>query len=83
MWKTGKPVEEIIRTQGLAQVSDSSIIEKIIDDVLAVNPAQVAEYRSGKTKVFGFLVGAIMKASKGQANPDMVNLALKNKLENT
>lgn len=81
MWTTSKPADEIIREKGLAQVSDSSVIEKMVDDILAANPSQVAEYRSGKTKVFGFFVGAAMKATKGQANPDVVNQILKQKLE--
>jgi aspartyl-tRNA(Asn)/glutamyl-tRNA(Gln) amidotransferase subunit B len=65
----------------LSQITDSSAIEKIVDDILAANAAQVADYRGGKTKLFGFFVGQIMKASKGQANPDMVNALLKKKLE--
>lgn len=81
MWSTKKNAQEIIQEKSLAQVSDSGAIEKIIDDVISANTAQVAEYRSGKTKVFGFFVGAVMRASKGQANPDMVNEILKKKLE--
>ncbi|AGH94292.1 Asp-tRNA(Asn)/Glu-tRNA(Gln) amidotransferase subunit GatB [Pseudobdellovibrio exovorus] len=82
MWTTRKSADEIIKEKGLAQVSDTSVIEKIIDDVLAANASQVAEYRSGKTKVYGFFVGAAMKATKGQANPDVVNQILKKKLDN-
>jgi aspartyl-tRNA(Asn)/glutamyl-tRNA(Gln) amidotransferase subunit B len=81
MWSTQKTAETIIKEKSLSQVSDTSVIEKMIDDVLAANPAQVAEYRSGKTKVFGFFVGAAMKASKGQANPDLVNQILMKKLD--
>ncbi|MCC2677852.1 MAG: aspartyl/glutamyl-tRNA amidotransferase subunit [Pseudobdellovibrio sp.] len=81
MWTSGKSAEEIIKEKSLAQVSDTSLIEKIIDDILAANKSQVDEYRSGKTKVFGFFVGAAMKATKGQANPDVVNKILKQKLE--
>lgn len=81
MWISGKSATEIIREKNLAQVSDAGQIEKIIDEILAANPAQVAEYRSGKIKVFGFFVGAAMKATKGQANPDVVNQLLKSKLE--
>lgn len=81
MWKTQKSAESIVKEKGLNQVSDTSVIEKIIDEVLAANPSQVAEYRAGKTKVFGFFVGAVMKASKGQANPDTANQILKKKLE--
>jgi len=81
MWASGKSAEDIIKEKSLAQVSDTSLIEKIIDDILAANKSQVDEYRSGKTKVFGFFVGAAMKATKGQANPDVVNKILKQKLE--
>lgn len=81
MWKTQKSAESIVKEKGLGQVSDTSVIEKIIDEVLAANPSQVAEYRSGKTKIFGFFVGAVMKASRGQANPDTANQLLKKKLE--
>ena len=70
----------IIERDGLKQISDTGAIEKIVDEVLAANPKQVEQYKSGKTSVVGFLVGAVMKASKGQANPAMVNELLKNKL---
>ncbi len=72
--------DEIIEKQGLKQVTDFGAIEKAIDEVLAQNADQVAEYRSGKDKVFGFLVGQIMKATKGKANPAQVNELLKKKL---
>lgn len=80
MWKTKKSAEEIVKEKGLVQVTDSAAIEKMIDDILAANPGQVAEYRAGKTKVMGFFVGAAMKASKGQASPDVVNEILNKKL---
>jgi aspartyl-tRNA(Asn)/glutamyl-tRNA(Gln) amidotransferase subunit B len=81
MWTSGKSAESIIKEKGLVQVTDTSLIEKIVDDILAANKSQVDEYRSGKTKVFGFFVGAAMKATKGQASPDLVNKILKQKLE--
>lgn len=81
MWSSGKSAEEIIKEKSLSQVSDTSLIEKIIDEILTANKSQVDEYRAGKTKVFGFFVGAAMKATKGQANPDVVNKILKQKLE--
>ena len=81
MWVSGKDPENIIKEKGLVQISDSSAIEKIIDDVLAQNATQVADYRAGRTKLFGFFVGAVMKASKGQANPDLVNKLLSEKLK--
>jgi aspartyl-tRNA(Asn)/glutamyl-tRNA(Gln) amidotransferase subunit B len=81
MWATNKKASEIVKEKGLNQVTDLGVIEKMIDEVLSANASQVAEYRSGKTKVFGFFVGAAMKASKGQANPDLVNQILKKKLD--
>ena len=81
MWASKKNAADIVKEKGLSQVTDTGVIEKMIDEVLAANPSQVAEYRSGKTKVFGFFVGAAMKASKGQANPDLVNQILKKKLD--
>jgi len=73
-------VDAIIEAKGLKQVSDSGAIEKIVDEIISANPAQVAEYRSGKEKVFGFFVGLAMKASKGKANPAQLNDILKKKL---
>lgn len=80
MWNSGSTPTEIIKTKGLVQVSDPGEIEKIITDVLATNPDQVAEFKAGKDKVIGFFVGAIMKASKGKANPGLVNEILMKKL---
>ena len=65
----------------MRQITDSGAIEAVIDQVLAANPEQVAEFRAGKTKVIGFLVGQIMKASAGKANPAQVNELLKRKLQ--
>ena len=73
-------VDQLIDERGLKQVSDTGAIEKIVDEIIAANPAQVAEYRSGKDKVFGFFVGLVMKASKGKANPAQLNEILKRKL---
>lgn len=81
MWKTGESAKSIVSQKGLTQISDLSSLEKLVDEMMAANPGQVAEYRSGKTKLFGFFVGATMKLSKGQANPDMVNDVLKRKLD--
>ena len=75
----GNP-EAIVMQLGLQQVSDTGAIEKIVDEIIAANPAQLAEYRSGKEKVFGFFVGLAMKASKGKANPAQLNEVLKKKL---
>lgn len=73
-------VDAVIEKLGLKQVSDSGALEKIVDEVLAANPDKVAEYRSGKDKLFGFFVGQVMKASKGSANPQSVNDIVKAKL---
>lgn len=81
MWQSGKTPETIVKEKGLVQISDTSALEKIIDEVLAANTQQVADYRGGRTKLFGFFVGAVMKASKGQANPDLVNKILQEKLK--
>lgn len=82
LWQGHRSVDEIIEQQGLKQVTDNSAIEKIIDEVFAANPSQLAEYRSGKEKLFGFFVGQVMKVSQGKANPQQLNALLKRKLEN-
>ncbi len=79
MW-TRDSADEIIERKGLKQLSDAGAIGKIIDDVIAANSQQVADYRAGKEKAFNSLVGLVMKASKGKANPGQVNEILKNKL---
>ncbi len=80
MWAEGGEADAIIAAKGLKQVSDTGAIEKIVDDIIAANPGQVAEYRSGKDKLFGFFVGQAMKASQGKANPAQLNDILKTKL---
>ena len=80
MWAGEGSADEIIEKRGLRQISDSSEIGKIVDQVLAANPQQVADYRSGKEKAFNSLVGQVMKATKGKANPAQVNSLLKQKL---
>ncbi|EKD74558.1 MAG: Aspartyl/glutamyl-tRNA(Asn/Gln) amidotransferase subunit B, partial [uncultured bacterium] len=74
-------VDSIIEKRNLRQVTDGGAIEKMIDTVLAAHPEQVQQYRSGKERVFGFLVGQVMKASKGQANPQQLNEILLKKLK--
>ncbi|MFZ4856602.1 MAG: Asp-tRNA(Asn)/Glu-tRNA(Gln) amidotransferase subunit GatB [Desulfuromonadaceae bacterium] len=81
MWRSGKAPQAIVEEQGLVQVSDSGAIETIIDEIMAANAGQVDEYRCGKEKVFGFFVGQVMKASKGKANPSVVNELLLSKLK--
>lgn len=80
LWAEGGEVDAIIAAKGLKQVSDAGAIEKIVDEIMASNADKVAEYRSGKDKLFGFFVGLAMKASKGQANPAQLNDILKKKL---
>jgi aspartyl-tRNA(Asn)/glutamyl-tRNA(Gln) amidotransferase subunit B len=80
MFETGESAGTIIDREGLRQISDTSALEKIVDEVIAQSPKQVEQYKSGKTGVIGYLVGQVMKASKGQANPAAVNELLKEKL---
>ena len=80
MYRTQKSAGSIVEEKGLKQITDSSAIEKIVAEVLQANPSQVEEFKGGKEKVLGFLVGQVMKASKGKANPAMVNKLLKKKM---
>lgn len=81
LWNKEGDVDDIIEKRGLKQVTDTAAIEKLIDDIIANNPQQVADYRSGKDKLFGFFVGQAMKASGGKMNPKQLNDLLKKKLE--
>lgn len=81
MFISGKSPKDIVASQGLTQITDAAAIEKIIDEVMAASPNQLSDYRSGKDKLFGFFVGQAMKASKGQASPEMLNELLKKKLK--
>ncbi len=80
MWNGEGDTDAIIEAKGLKQISDASEIEKTVDEIMAQNAGQVAEYRGGKDKVFGFFVGLAMKATKGKANPAQLNAILKRKL---
>jgi aspartyl-tRNA(Asn)/glutamyl-tRNA(Gln) amidotransferase subunit B len=80
MWSEGRDADAIIEARGLKQITDTSAIEQAIDEVMAKNPQQLAEYRSGKDKLFGFFVGQVMKATQGKANPAQLNELLKRKL---
>ena len=80
MWTEGRSADAIIEAKGLKQITDTSAIEQAIDDVMAKNPGQLADYRSGKDKLFGFFVGQVMKATGGKANPAQLNELLKRKL---
>jgi aspartyl-tRNA(Asn)/glutamyl-tRNA(Gln) amidotransferase subunit B len=80
MWTSGQGADEIIDARGLRQITDTSAIEQAIDEVMAQNPQQLADYRAGKDKLFGFFVGQAMKATRGKANPSQLNELLKRKL---
>jgi aspartyl-tRNA(Asn)/glutamyl-tRNA(Gln) amidotransferase subunit B len=81
MFETGDAPQTIMEREGLKQISDTGALERMVDDVLAANPKQVDQYKGGKTTVIGFLVGQVMKASRGQANPGVVNELLRKKLD--
>ncbi len=72
--------DAVIQSRGLRQISDDSIIEKAVDEVIAAHASQVAQYRAGKQQLLGFFVGQVMKATRGKANPGQVNQILKRKL---
>ena len=80
MWDSRKDAEVIVKEKGLVQISDSSEIIGIVDAVIAANPQSVADFNAGKEKAIGFLVGQIMKQTKGRANPDMVNSLLRERM---
>ncbi|MCM0759800.1 Asp-tRNA(Asn)/Glu-tRNA(Gln) amidotransferase subunit GatB [Sporomusa sphaeroides DSM 2875] len=80
MWESGKDAETIVKEQGLVQISDEGAIVAIVDGVIAANPQSVADFNAGKEKAIGFLVGQVMKQSKGRANPELVNKLLKERL---
>jgi aspartyl-tRNA(Asn)/glutamyl-tRNA(Gln) amidotransferase subunit B len=80
LYRSGKTPEQIVQEKGLTQVSDAGALEKVIDEVLSKSPTQVAQFKEGKQQVLGFLVGQVMKASGGKANPGKVNELLRKKL---
>ena len=80
MYKTGKSPQEIIKEKGLVQITDEGELAKTITAIIAANPKPLADYRSGKEKLFGFFVGQVMKATQGKANPQLVNDLLKKML---
>jgi aspartyl-tRNA(Asn)/glutamyl-tRNA(Gln) amidotransferase subunit B len=81
MWESRREADAIIDEKGLRQITDTGAIERAIDEVMARNPGQLAEYRAGKDKLFGFFVGQVMKATGGKANPAQLNELLKKKLK--
>jgi aspartyl-tRNA(Asn)/glutamyl-tRNA(Gln) amidotransferase subunit B len=80
MWSEGASADAVIESKGLRQITDASAIERAIDEVMARNPAQLADYRAGKDKLFGFFIGQVMKATGGKANPAQLNELLRRKL---
>ena len=80
MWAGEGDADTVIEQRGLKQLSDTGALEAIVDEVIAANPKQVEQYRAGKTKLLGFFVGQVMKASQGKANPQQVNEILRRKL---
>ena len=80
IYQSGKPAAEIVKEKGLTQITDESALLKMVEDVIAANPGQAADFKNGKDKLMGFFVGQVMQASKGQANPALVNKLLKEKL---
>jgi aspartyl-tRNA(Asn)/glutamyl-tRNA(Gln) amidotransferase subunit B len=80
MWTSGAGADAVIEAKGLRQITDASAIERAIEEVMAKNPGQLAEYRAGKDKLFGFFVGQVMKATGGKANPAQLNQLLRGKL---
>jgi aspartyl-tRNA(Asn)/glutamyl-tRNA(Gln) amidotransferase subunit B len=81
MFRSGKGALAIVQEQGLVQVSDTGEIDALIDEVIAANPSQLASYRAGKEALLGFFVGQVIKASKGKANPKIVNERLRARLQ--
>jgi aspartyl-tRNA(Asn)/glutamyl-tRNA(Gln) amidotransferase subunit B len=81
MFGTGRGAQEIVESEGLAQISDTAALEQIVAQVIAASPKQVEQYKGGKQTVLGYLVGQVMKATRGQANPAAVNELLKKALE--
>ena len=81
VWENGSDVDEIINTKGLVQIQDESLLEEIAKKVVDTNPDQVAAYKSGKDKLFGFFVGQVMKETQGKATPKSVNEILKGLLQ--
>ena len=81
MWTSGKSAADVVKEQGLVQITDTGALEDIVKAVIAANPQSVADYKAGKKKAIGFLVGQIMKQTKGRANPGVVNQLLTKNLD--
>jgi aspartyl-tRNA(Asn)/glutamyl-tRNA(Gln) amidotransferase subunit B len=80
MFNTGKSASEIVKEKGLVQISNTGELDTVIDDVIASNPKEYERYKAGETKLLGFFVGQVMKATKGKANPKLLNDTLIKKL---
>ncbi len=81
MYETGRGAEDIVKADGLAQIADEGALLKAVRMVIDANPGPVGQYRGGRTSTFGFLVGQVMKATAGQANPRLVNDLLRRELD--
>ena len=82
MLEKGADPKEIIEKEGLSVISDEGAIKEIVDKIVSNNPAQVEQYKAGKTNLFGFFVGQVMKETKGRANPQIINKLLQDALNN-
>jgi len=81
MWGSGRRAAEVVETRGLRRIDDAARLEAIVREVVAANPKPVAQFKGGKTLVFGFFVGQVMKATRGQADPELVNALVRRELE--
>jgi len=81
MFQTGKDADEVVTQRGLSQISDTQVVEEAVSEAIAANAQAVADFRAGKEQALKFLVGQVMKVTRGQANPKLVNELLKRKLE--
>ena len=80
MWDEKRSVDEIIKDQGLEQMTDVGALESVIDEIISKNLDQVEQFKNGNTKLLGFFVGQVMKATQGKANPKQVNQILNDRL---
>jgi aspartyl-tRNA(Asn)/glutamyl-tRNA(Gln) amidotransferase subunit B len=81
IYKTGRSAGEIVKEQGLVQITDQAVVEQAVEKVLQTHPKEVEAYKQGKDKLFGFFVGQVMRATQGKANPQLVNDILKKRLQ--
>ncbi len=81
MWGTGRSAAEVVEAEGVARIDDAAAIEAIVREVVAANPKPVAQFKAGRTLVFGFFVGQVMKTTRGQADPELVNTLVRRELD--